>query len=281
MSLLLIPTITPMPAHPLWYCANDKGKSNACIYKYYNDGTEPEMQKCYDDNLRTTYWMKKCYPERDECIRDCSMTACTGVDAICKGDTAKNFWDGVHKVWCYGTKDCTTPTPICEMPVIYDTFDVRFYDEGVVNKFSIETSLGKYENWFEYDKEANFVIPKGGETLVFQYKIKPNGVPKGTYEFDVIFRGDGRELMRKPVTIELKCDSNPLETPTPSKKICIEEKKTGDYNGDGNIDGLDYTWWKQEFVDKIQHEGKWEATPDCSDKVTSLGYSVWRYNYLR
>ena len=168
MSLLLIPTITPMLAHPLWYCANDKGKSNACIYKYYNDGTEIEMQKCYDDNLRTTYWMKKCYSERDECIRDCSPTACSGVDAICKGDTAKNFWDGVHKVWCFGTKDCT---------------------------------------------------------------------------------------------------------------VCTKSKKNGDYNGDGTVNGLDYSWWKQEFVDKIQHEGKWEASPDCSEEITNEGYSVWRYNY--
>jgi len=61
---------------------------------------------------------------------------------------------------------------------------------------------------------------------------------------------------------------------------CLSCKAVGDYNCDGVVNGLDYTWWKQEFVDKLQHEGKWQASHDCSEKITSEDYSRWRYNYL-
>ena len=76
------------------------------------------------------------------------------------------------------------------------------------------------------------------------------------------------------------------ETPEPTKKpteipiSCAVCKQIGDYNCDEVVNGIDYTWWKQEFVDKLQHEGKWQASHDCSDKVTPEDYSRWRYNYL-
>jgi thermitase len=69
-------------------------------------------------------------------------------------------------------------------------------------------------------------------------------------------------------------------TPTPTVPVCPVCKSKGDYNCDGNVNGLDYSWWKQEFVDKILHDGKWEASSDCT--VVSLDdYSVWRDNYLK
>jgi len=71
------------------------------------------------------------------------------------------------------------------------------------------------------------------------------------------------------------------DTPEPTEvPTCPSCKAVGDYNCDGVVNGLDYTWWKQEFVDKLQHEGKWQASHDCSEKITSEDYSRWRYNYL-
>jgi len=61
---------------------------------------------------------------------------------------------------------------------------------------------------------------------------------------------------------------------------CPSCKSIGDYNCDGIVNGLDYTWWKQEFVDKLQHEGKWQASHICSLTVSSEDYSRWRFNYL-
>lgn len=61
---------------------------------------------------------------------------------------------------------------------------------------------------------------------------------------------------------------------------CGDDKKMGDYNNDGEVNGLNYSYWKQEFVDKIQHDGRWEASHVCGDGVTPEDYSVWRYNYL-
>jgi len=331
MSLLLVPTITSMPAHPLWYCANDKGKSNACIYKYYNDGTEPEIQKCFDDNLRSTYWMKKCYSERDECIRDCSMTACTGVDAICKGDTAKNFWDGVHKVWCYGTKDCTTPTPKKDGPIytikrvntnvlkIGDTFEVEVgMESGEIKVAGADALLNYDNNKFDFVKvmpnTSNFPyevsafkasFPKINQVYVNMMLSDTESMLDAKVVSGAVFRlvfsvkkGGKSNLLFQCIDGMIN-DSNILEMSgsapedkiycAGNQKLEIEvvgegdvecKKKNGDYNGDGKVDGLDYSWWKQEFVDKLSHDGKWEAIPDCSGEVTTEGYSVWRYNYL-
>jgi subtilisin family serine protease len=62
--------------------------------------------------------------------------------------------------------------------------------------------------------------------------------------------------------------------------VCKECKKKGDYNCDGKVNGLDYSWWKQEFIDKVQHGGKWEASSTCT-AVSLDDYSVWRDNYLK
>jgi hypothetical protein len=73
---------------------------------------------------------------------------------------------------------------------------------------------------------------------------------------------------------------SPTLTPIPTEITCPACKSKGDYNCDGKVNGLDYSWWKQEFIDKVQHGGKWEASSDCT--VVSLDdYSVWRDNYLK
>jgi hypothetical protein len=74
--------------------------------------------------------------------------------------------------------------------------------------------------------------------------------------------------------------SNIIDLDKRDPSECGDCKKVGDYDCDGTVNGLDYSWWKQEFVDKVQHDGKWEASHVCGDEVVPEDYSVWRYNYL-
>jgi len=64
------------------------------------------------------------------------------------------------------------------------------------------------------------------------------------------------------------------------KKACPPCKAIGDYSCDGTVNGLDYSWWKQEFVDKLKHDGKWEASYTCSEVVGPEDFSAWRNSYL-
>lgn len=73
----------------------------------------------------------------------------------------------------------------------------------------------------------------------------------------------------------------PTLTLTPTPPSCPSCKANGDYNCDGTVNGLDYSWWKQEFVDKIQHGGKWTASRTCSGTVTTEDFSAWRDGYLK
>ena len=74
---------------------------------------------------------------------------------------------------------------------------------------------------------------------------------------------------------------SPTLTPIPTVPTCPVCKGIGDYNCDGKVDGLDYSWWKQEFVDKIQHGGQWTASRNCSATVSLDDFSAWRINYLK
>ena len=73
----------------------------------------------------------------------------------------------------------------------------------------------------------------------------------------------------------------PTKKPTDAPGACKACKKIADYNCDEEVDGLDYSYWKQEFVDKKQHDGKWEASHICSEVVGPEDYSAWRNNYLK
>jgi hypothetical protein len=73
----------------------------------------------------------------------------------------------------------------------------------------------------------------------------------------------------------------PSVTVTPTPPSCLLCKKNGDYNCDGTVNGLDYSWWKQGFVDKVQHGGKWQASSTCSGTITPEDFSAWRDSYLK
>jgi len=70
-------------------------------------------------------------------------------------------------------------------------------------------------------------------------------------------------------------------TDTPTPPSCPSCKGIGDYSCDGKVDGLDYSWWKQEFVDKTKHDGKWQASSTCKETISSDDFSAWRINYLK
>jgi len=171
------------------------------------------------------------------------------------------------------------------MPVGYISWKFRFVSALDLINTSISSECDKINNsgvenmdniissWFSADCSK-----KGGKVRVMSFELKPNISDKIDHLF--YFDPSGVDSTYQGEWVSGSSNFMILSN-FPFGSGCSDAKKMGDYNNDGNINGLDYTWWKQEFVDKIQHEGKWEATPDCSDKVTSLGYSVWRYNYLR
>lgn len=57
-------------------------------------------------------------------------------------------------------------------------------------------------------------------------------------------------------------------------------KRNGDFNCDGRVDGADYVLWRNEFIDKI-FGAKMEADGNCDGKVTVIDYSIWREWYLK
>jgi hypothetical protein len=226
------------------------------------------------------------------------------------------YWNGIAKQvgngsGAYGSSSITTSS----VDFVDKIMDLIL---GVVRKIDVvelKVTPEKYQSWLEYDGSVGITVPMVGTDLRFPYKVKPADVFSGVYEFNIDFIGDKTKYAHKIQTVIVKCGS-PTLIPTPTlapiicggldQKCCLDYKgdkfcdrdlicdldeslcrvacprckSIGDYNCDGKVNGLDYSWWKQEFIDKVQHDGKWEASHICKT-VSSEDYSVWRYNYLK
>lgn len=76
----------------------------------------------------------------------------------------------------------------------------------------------------------------------------------------------------------------------PICKTCVEEvgltytggdRKGGDYNCDGVVNGLDFNIWREEKINgNRKYSNYWRADEGCYGEVKLSGYSVWRTAYL-
>ena len=85
----------------------------------------------------------------------------------------------------------------------------------------------------------------------------------------------------------------PTATPTPACLNCKDivsgynaaDRKDGDYNCDGKVDGLDYNIWREEYINSTKKEYYYRADHTCnkdtSSTVSLQGYTQWHDNYLK
>ncbi len=57
-------------------------------------------------------------------------------------------------------------------------------------------------------------------------------------------------------------------------------KSKADANCDGFTNGLDYSAWRKENIDKVKTNGRWEADFNCDNVVNGYDYSAWRKYYI-
>jgi hypothetical protein len=113
--------------------------------------------------------------------------------------------------------------------------------------------------------EVNFTV--SGESFDFEMFETTIELPDGVRSFDLTFISGG--TLNATGTINIDDISAAMIAPS---------SLPGDFNGDGIVDALDYTVWRNNLGDPDESDLNWSG--DGGD-VSASDYDLWKSNYGR